>query len=94
MGNSGNWLLSFENNITPCLFVEFGLSNVERNVAILDHVSDLFAHSGREKRNKINQENGPEDRNVQERNEGAENCDQECFDSGQPRSANPSDHVV
>lgn len=42
------------------------LANVERDVPILDHVSDLPLHRNGEEDTEVNQENGPEDWDVKE----------------------------
>lgn len=42
------------------------LANVEGDVTVLDHVSDLALHRDGEEDAKVDQQNGPEDWNVKE----------------------------
>lgn len=41
------------------------LANVERDVAVLDHVADLALHGQREQDAKVHQQDGPEHRNIE-----------------------------
>lgn len=51
-----------------------GLAMCEWQVSVLDHVLNLSLHGDPEEHDEIHDEDGPEDRDIEEVEESAENC--------------------
>ena len=64
--------------------IELRLSKVEWDVLVLDHVLDLFSHRCSEEDDEVKQKNWPEDWNVQEGEESANEGNQEGFCGREP----------
>ena len=60
------------------------LANVEGDVPILDHVADLSLHRDREQNAEVNQEDGPEHRDVKYPEQRAKERNQYCLRSRVP----------
>jgi len=50
------------------------LANVEWDIPVLDHMSDLALHRQREQDAKVNQQDGPEHRDIKDAEERASEC--------------------
>ena len=61
--------------LTPVL----GLAEGEGHIPVLDHVLDLPLHREHKESDKVHEEDWPEDREVEELEEGEEEGDDECL---------------
>lgn len=48
------------------------LSNIERQILVLDHMLDLFPHSECKQNDEVHEKNRPEDRDIKDREKGKE----------------------
>ena len=65
---------------------KLGFADVDDwNVLVLDHVLDAVLHGDREERDKVDEQDGPEYRNVEEWEEGTEERYQKCSRRREPR---------
>jgi hypothetical protein len=72
---------------------KLGLADIDnRNVLVLDHVKNAVLHGDGEEGNKVNQKNGPEYRNIEEREEGTQERYQKCANRSKPDVSTTNNH--